>query len=120
MSHTVVTTIDFTRRDLLKAACERLGLSYQDGNHTIKLYAGNENVDFSVTLPGWRYPIGIRDTQVVFDNYNGAWGDNRQLTKLQNYYGAEIAKEQAALHGYFVEEDATDEFSLVLTVTDYT
>ena len=102
MSHTMNINLELHDKDALLAACQRLGLTMQEGRH--RLYQTEEE-GISVRLPGWKYPVVIKeDGSVAYDNYNGSWGKEEELNKLKAYYGLEKAKIEARKRGYSVYE----------------
>ena len=117
MSHTATVQIEFENKEVLKAVCERLGLQFQEGLHSINLYQGSVAAEFSVKLPGWRYPIAIKGKEVKYDNYNGSWGKLRELEKLQDQYSRDVTIQQAEMSGLTWDEEideATGEITLNL------
>jgi hypothetical protein len=71
-----------------------------------------------VNLPGWTYPVVI-DTasgEVFYDNFNGAWGEPRQLDRLLQAYAVEKAKAEARRAGHTVTEQPLADGSIKLTV----
>lgn len=102
MSHTMNIEIELHDRAALEAACQRLGLTIQEGRH--KLYSSTEE-GLGIYLPEWKYPIVIKnDGSIAYDNYNGNWGAIEELNKLRAYYGLEKAKIEARRRGYSVYE----------------
>ncbi|HOL44682.1 MAG TPA: hypothetical protein PLN56_11370 [Methanoregulaceae archaeon] len=101
MSHTMNVRIELHDRDALEAACQRLGLTIIEGKH--KLYSSTEE-GLGIRLPGWKYPVVIKDGTVAYDNYRGSWGKLEELNKLRAYYGLEKAKMEARKRGYSVYE----------------
>ena len=103
MSHTVKIEIELTDLDVLKTACKRLNLKYND-NSTVQLYDGNSYTGFVVQLPNWNFPIVISGKTIYYDNYNGNWGNISELNKLKTYYGVEKVKQLARAKGYSYRE----------------
>ena len=119
MSHVAKVKTEFKDRAILKQVCERLGLKFTQGLHQVKLYSDSVTCEFSVQLPGWRYPIAIKDEEVAFDNYNGSWGHLSELEKLQDQYSRDVVMQQAMNIGMFCEEEVDEEGAITLTLTDY-
>ena len=119
MSHTTTVKIEFTDRTALRAICERLGLKFQEGLHNVRLYQGTVIADFSVTLPGWKYPIAINGNTIKWDNYNGNWGKLQELEKLQDQYSREVTVMQAELNGMTWTEEIEEDGTIVLNIFDY-
>jgi len=74
MSHISKLDIKVKDLDVFKKTCQKLDFPYFTiGKHTVKMF-GNQSaeVDASVQLPGWRYRVGIKDNEVLYDH----WGSN--------------------------------------------
>jgi hypothetical protein len=71
-----------------------------------------------VQLPDWLYPVVIDTTtaEVRFDNYNGAWGDQKQLDRLLQAYAIERTRIEARKRGHTVVEQALPDGSVKLTI----
>lgn len=117
MSHTMNIQIELHDRAALEAACQRLGLTITEGK--VKFYSTEEE-GLLVHLPGWKYPICIKQNgTIAYDNYNGQWGQEKELNKLRAYYGLEKAKIEARKQGYSVYEafnERTQEIELRIKV----
>ena len=120
MSHTATVKMEFRNKEMLKETCERLGWTFREGTHQVSLYQGHVTCDFSVQLPGWKYPIAIQNSgNIKFDNYNGQWGKAIELEKLQSQYSRDVVIQRAMAEGYSFEEDVDEHGAIVLTLTDY-
>ena len=116
MSHLVTIKCEIRDPVALAAACTRLGLP-PPRHGTARLYA-SEATGQIVELPGWTYPVVI-DTaqrQTKFDNYNGAWGDPKELDKLLQAYAVEKSTLEARKAGHSVTEQQMADGSIKLTV----
>lgn len=116
MSHLV--TIRTQVRDVvaLAAACRRLGLSEPVAG-TAKLFTSSATGQI-VQLPGWTYPV-VFDTAsgtVQLDNYQGNWGDQKELDRLLQRYAAEKATLEARRAGHSVSEQSLADGSIKLTI----
>ena len=116
MSH--IVTIKTTVRDplALAAACRRLGLA-EPAHGTANLYS-SEATGQVVYLPGWQYPIVI-DTatgQIHFDNFQGCWGDQRELDRLLQRYAVEKTLIEARRKGHSISEQNLPDGSVKLTI----
>ena len=118
MSHIATVEVELADKDVLKQTCDRLGYAYREGIHTVRLYSGEVDAEFSVKLPGWNYPIAIVGKQVKFDNYSGKWGDASELTKLQDQYSRDITIKQANAMGMSCSEEVSED-GITLTLIDY-
>ena len=115
MSHRVrVKSVKFVGKDTLAATCKALGLAAPvQGKY--KLFTGGVIEGEAITLPGWRYPVVIEeDGTINFDNYNGTWGDEKQLHKLQQAYGAQAGRQICYDHGMTLEEEILEDGSIKL------
>ena len=100
----------------LAAACARLGLQ-PPVRGTAKLFTTDATGEI-VRLPGWTYPVVIDTSKrdVQFDNYGGAWGDQKELDKLLQCYAVEKAKLEARKQGHSVAEQTLADGSIKLTI----
>lgn len=107
MSETMNIKTEIYDMAALTAACERLGLRMENGEH--HLYRSVEK-GMGVFLSGWTYPVVIKDGgQVAYDIYGGVWGDEQKLHELTAYYGLEKAKIEARKKGYCVYETRNEQ-----------
>jgi hypothetical protein len=116
MSHVVNIKTQIKDPIALAAACARLGLEAPTQGKA-KLFV-TEAVGLIVKLPGWTYPAVI-DTAtgtIAYDNYNQAWGDQRELDKLLQAYAVEAARAQARRAGHSVTEQPLADGSIKLTI----
>jgi hypothetical protein len=104
MSHTAKIQTEFTDKDCLKKACERLGIKFKDVQNE-RLYDGTTKSGMAIYLPNWRYPVIIdENNEAFYDNYNGSWGKIEEFHNLKTYYGVEKAKKLARVKGYSTRE----------------
>ena len=96
MSHNTTIKVSYKNREALKRAAAKTGAEIKTGNHTVQLFAGSQSCDLSIKLPGWNYPVAVTGDQAVYDNYQGNWGDIREMEKLGQAYATEIAMEEMA------------------------
>jgi len=116
MSHIVTIKTEIRDVAALSAACARLGLS-PPVHGTARLYE-KEVTGQIVQLPGWVYPLVIDTAQrhIALDNFQGAWGDPKELDKLLQAYACEKAKLEARKAGHSVTEQTLADGSIKLTV----
>jgi hypothetical protein len=116
MSH--IVTIQTQVRDpvTVAAACQRLGLP-QPVQGRFRLFTG-EVAGLGVELPGLRYPVVCQTEtgEVKFDNFEGRWGEPRQLDAFLQGYAVEKAKLEARRRGHSVIEQSLADGSIKLTV----
>src|SRR4051812_30094574 len=116
LSH--IVTIQTQVRDpaAVVAACQRLGLP-APVHRTVHLFSGAAE-GLTVELPGWHYPVVCDPASggLKFDNYGGAWGDQKELDRFLQAYACEKAKIEARRQGHMVCEQALPDGSIKLTV----
>jgi len=116
MSH--VVSIQTKVRDFagIQAACRRLHLS-EPVQGKARLFSG-EVTGVVVNLPGWEYPIvcDLESGQVQFDNFQGRWGDRRELDRFLQVYATEKVKSEVRRKGLSVMEQPLADGSIKLTV----
>ena len=116
MSHIVEIQAEVRDPAALQAAAQRLGLPPPTYG-TARLFSGTAS-GWLVQLPQWRYPL-VCDTasgQLKYDDYNGAWGDRRQVDHLLQAYTCEKAKIEARRKGHGVSEQQMADGSIKLTI----
>jgi hypothetical protein len=95
MSHIVTLNVKINDKETLRQVAEEdLGLSVKL-KETVTYFGGVKRTGMTVRLPGWNYPVMVMDDgELIYDNYNGRWGDQGQLNQLvQNYVIACVYKE---------------------------
>lgn len=116
MSH--IVSVQTKVRDMagIQAACRRLCLSKPIQGQA-RLFSG-EVTGIVVNLPGWQYPIvcDLESGQVQFDNFQGRWGDRRELDRFLQAYAVEKTKIEARKKGLSVMEQPLADGSIKLTV----
>ena len=89
MSHVVTIRTEVRDPHAIDAACARLDLP-QPTEGEAQLFTGAARGTI-VQLPEWRYPV-VCDTgtgQLHFDNFQGRWGEQRQLDRFLQAYAVE-------------------------------
>ncbi len=116
MSHIVTVKSEIRDKTALSAACQRLKLPPPEEG-TFRLFSG-EATGVAVRLRDWRYPlVGNTSTGALcYDNFGGAWGDQRELELLLQMYATEKAKIEARRQGHTVTEQALTDGSIQLTI----
>jgi Protein of unknown function (DUF1257) len=116
MSH--VVTIQTKVRDpaALVAACTRLNLT-APVEGTAALFSG-EATGLIVKLSGWTYPVVIdsQTGEVRYDNYEGRWGEQKELDRLLQAYAVEKCRAEARSKGHQVTEQALQDGSIKLQI----
>jgi hypothetical protein len=98
------------------SACSRLALSPPEYGE-FSLFSG-EVKGLAVRLSGWKYPLVCRTEsgELSFDNYGGAWGEQRQLDEFLQAYAVEKARLEAGRSGHSVTEQRLPGGAIKLTV----
>jgi len=116
MSHIVQIQTQVKDAAAVRAACQRLFLPAPVQGKT-ELFSG-EVEGLAVQLPDWAYPVvaDLATGQVKFDNYSGAWGDQKHLDALLQAYAVEKAKIEARRRGHSVTEQTLADGSIKLVI----
>jgi len=116
MSHVVVIQTEIRDRAAIEAACRRLRLK-TPVNGTTRLFS-TDVTGLIVELPDWRYPVValLKTGELKYDNYEGRWGDEKELGKLLQAYAVELAKAEALRKGHLVHERALSNGDIRVTV----
>ena len=116
MSHIVTIRTQIRDPAALSAACKRLNLS-EPTIGTAELFSARAS-GLIVKLPGWHYPVVVNTAtgSIEFDNYGGAWGNQKELDKLLQAYAVEKARIEARKAGHTVTEQQLHDGSIKLTV----
>ncbi|MCH8148685.1 MAG: DUF1257 domain-containing protein [Planctomycetes bacterium] len=116
MSHVVEVKTEVKDAAAARAACQRLKLE-QPAHGTARLFSG-EATGLIVKLPDWQYPVVFNTStgEAKYDNYNGRWGDQKQLDQFLQIYAVEATKIQARKKGHSVTETQLADGGIKLTV----
>jgi ATPase family associated with various cellular activities (AAA) len=95
VSHIVVIQTKLRDPAALTAACARLRLAAPTQG-TVELFSGTVS-GLVVPLPGWTYPVvvDVQTGEVRFDNYEGRWGDPKELDRLLQACAVEKCRMEA-------------------------
>lgn len=118
MSHIVTIATRVQDPVAVLAACRRLNLP-EPVHGTATLFSGAVT-GLLVKLTEWVYPIVV-DTatgQVAYDNFEGSWGDPKQLDRFLQMYAVEKTKLEARKKGYSVSEQALNDGSIKLQIIE--
>ncbi len=106
MSHTVRSKTQLTDRSLILKVAEKMkGCSIVEPA-SVRLYDGTlaKSTDTCVKFDNWQYPIIVDGEGAVFyDNYDGAWGEEKTLDDFLGLYNKELIEQQAQTEGWFLE-----------------
>ena len=117
MSHIAQIKTEVRDASAVEAACRRLGLE-QPTTGNFQVYVV-QRAGMGVKLPGWQYPVvcNLETGAVDFDNYNGSWGNQKELDKFLQAYATEKAIHEAQKGGYSVFEQVLEDGSIKLNIT---
>lgn len=116
MSHVVTVQTEVRDATAVRAACKRLGLPEPVFGKT-RLFSG-EVEGLAVQLPAWAYPV-VCDTasgHLKLDNFNGRWGDQRNLDHFLQAYAVEKCRLEARRKGHSVTEQTLADGSIKVTI----
>ena len=116
MSHVVSIKTEVRDVAAIRAACRRLNID-QPEQGTFKLFSG-EATGVAVRLPDWTYPVvcDVATGELNFDNYNGRWGDQKELDAFLQGNAVEMARLEAHNRGHTVTERPLADGSIKLTI----
>ena len=116
MSHIVQIQTQVRDPAAVSVACRRLGLA-APVQETVRLFSGQET-GLAVRLPGWQYPVicDIASGQLKFDNFEGHWGNRKELDRFLQAYAVEKARLEARKGGHSVSEQALADGSIKLSI----
>lgn len=116
MSHLVSIRTQVRDPLAVAAACGRLGL-LAPAMGTTKLFS-SQATGLLVQLPGWRYPVVVDAAkgEIAFDNFNGRWGDQKEMDRFLQAYAVEKAKLEARKQGFAVSEQLLQNGSIKVQI----
>jgi len=116
VSHIVQIKTEVRSETAVQAACKKLHLP-PAAQGTFELYNSTET-GLGIELPRWKYPVvaNLQTGELKFDNYEGRWGERKQLDKFLQRYCVEAATIAARKQGHSVHEQRLDDGSVKLTV----
>ncbi len=116
MSHIVRIQTQVRDAAAVFAACRRSQLAEPvAGKHRI---FSNEVEGLAVQLRDWHVPAVCRleTGEVLYDNYGGRWGEQRELDQFMQAYAVEKARIEARKRGHTITEQSLVDGSIKLTV----
>ncbi len=117
MSHIVTIHTEIRDPVAIRSACKRLQLPEPVFGEA-KLFSSTAT-GWAVRLPDWRYPVvaDVNTGTLAYDNYNGRWGEQKQLDRFMQGYAVEAATLEARRKGHSVMEQSLHDGSIKLTVS---
>ncbi len=116
MSHVVVIQVEIRDLDAIQSACRRLQLKQPAFGRAALFETEVEGI--LVELPDWLYPVvcDLDTGEVKYDNFGGAWGEQKHLDRFVQTYCLEKATLEARRKGYAVVEQPLGDGSVKLTI----
>jgi hypothetical protein len=116
MSHVVQIQTQVRDPVAVTAACRRLSLP-EPVHKTVQLYSSSEE-GLTIQLPGWQYPIvcDLEQGSLKYDNFEGRWGEQRELDRFLQAYAVEKACFEARKQGHAVTEQPLADGSIKLAI----
>ena len=116
VSHIVTVSTEVRDAAAVRAACRRLNLPEPTAGKAT-LFSG-EVEGLIVKLPEWTYPIvcNLSTGQLQFDNFNGRWGDQKELDRFLQGYAVEKARIEVRKKGHTCTENLLADGSIKLTI----
>jgi hypothetical protein len=117
VSHTATVDVEFKDIKVLEEVCKQMkGVTINTTkNQKVKLFSETVTCDLSIKLPGWNYPIAIKNGKAYFDNYNGHWGKMTEFEKvIQQYAKGVVLKKVKSLGYYGIKETVDSEGNIEL------
>ena len=97
MSHIATVEMNITDQEALAETCRDLGLQMTAHSSALVYQTAVEGT--VIHLPGWTFPVVVRDKTMLYDNYQGNWGDIKELNKLRRHYAVKATTRAAARMG---------------------
>ena len=116
MSHIVTIQTQVRDEAAVIAACQRRQLAAPErGKH--RLFS-REVEGLAVRLCDWHFPAvcQLETGEVLFDNFGGRWGEQRELDGFIQAYAVEKARIEARKRGHSVTEQSLADGSIKLCV----
>lgn len=117
MSHIVTVETQVRDAEAVAAACEHLKWRKPlEGEH--KLFTRSMH-GLAVFPPAWHYPVVCELTtgKLHYDNYQGYWGDEKELDRFKQRYAVEKATIEAHRLGRSVLEQPLEDGTIKLTIS---
>ena len=116
MSHIVEIKTEIRDEQAVRAACTRLQLPTPE-HKTVRLFSATAT-GLCVQLPGWSYPVvcDLSTGQLSYDNYQGHWGRQEELSRFMQAYAVEKAKIEARKKGHTCSENRLEDGSIRVTI----
>jgi hypothetical protein len=105
VSHIVSIQTEIRDPVAIRAACDRLSLPEPVFGET-KLFSSSA-VGWAVQFPEWLYPVvcDVTTARIAFDNFEGRWGEQKDLDRFLQTYSVEKARIEGRRQGHTVSEE---------------
>lgn len=90
--------------------------SYSEVKKDIKLFSTHHH-GISVKFKDWLYPVVFEDGKAVYDNYEGNWGDAKNLDEFMREYTSFAAINAAEKEGTRITSNTLVDDKRILTMT---
>ena len=97
-SHTTRVAVELRDVDALERAAQELGWAFWR-EREVAFYDRRVAKGPAVQPPGWHFPIVATEDGLVFDNYEGAWGNETDVGRLKGAYTLHVARKIAEGRG---------------------
>jgi hypothetical protein len=116
LSHTVTIKTEVRDAEAARAACHRLHLP--EPTHGMVELFDRQVQGLLIRLPDWKYPVAadLSTGNLAYDNYNGCWGDEKELDRFLQAYAVEKCRIEARKKNMTVTEQQLDDGSIKLCV----
>ncbi len=105
MSHTITIKCEFQNKGVLGDAVKKMGGTVL-GEATHQMFHTQTSKGFGFKLPGWQFPIVLQaDGTLAYDDYNGGWGNVKDLETLKNEYQASMAVQACEAQGWLSQRE---------------
>ncbi len=95
MSHISKIEVQITDLEALRKACQRLGFSFLENKNTFARYNGTSVCDHAIQVPGARYEIGLKGTELLFDDYYQGGLTGNIPGQIKQAYAVERVRQEA-------------------------
>ena len=85
----------------------------------VRLFS-SKHCGLTAQFDGWSFPVVFKRDEIVFDNYNGKWGDKRDLDRFLRNYAAEESRRLALADGLTPILDAIQGDNRILHLQHHT
>jgi hypothetical protein len=107
MSHIVKVALKFKVQQALDHAIKTASCGAKPVEN-YEFYDGNKVSGLGIQFNGWRYKAVIdNEGTMVYDTFDGEWGDESHMEKFCREYTFEVARSWAMERGYLVQDCGT-------------